>query len=279
MKKSLFALLALIIMFSSCEWLEDNAPDGLSDEEIVEGLKTALSVGADTAATTLSIINGYYGNPLLKIPLPEEAELVRDFVTNNNVVKSFFDLDQEFENVILSINRAAEDAAKEAAPIFKNAIMNLSITQGLDILNGIVPGGTGTSSGNFDSTAATGYLKIQTFEPLQGLYAPKINTALGKDLGLGFSAVDAWGTLTTTYNSVLSRSDVQAAILAATAFGTTVDIPGEMNTDLGDFSTEKALTGLFYRVGQEEVNIRRNPLEWIATTVGAILEKVFGSNS
>ena len=139
MKKILW-LLSLVIFLGSCEWLEDNAPAGLTDEEIIDGLKTALAVGTDSSSSALSAINGYYGDPLVKIPLPEEAEQVRSFVTNN-VVAEFFDLDQEFENVIKSINKAAEESAKEAAPIFKDAITGLTISEGWDILNGTVPNG------------------------------------------------------------------------------------------------------------------------------------------
>ena len=273
MKKLLALFTISVLLFSNCEYLEDNLDGALSDEEIIDGLKTALNVGADSAASGLSIANGYYGNQLVKIPLPEEAEIVRDFVTTSQVA-SFFNLDQQFENVIESVNRAAEDAAKEAAPIFKDAIVGLSISEGWDILNGTVPdGGTSMKSAGFDSTAATQFLKGQTFTSLTNLYAPKINTALGKDLGLGFSATTAWTTLTNNYNNVINSTAFQAAVTAAAFTGNSIDVPGEMNTDLGVFSTQKALDGLFLKVGDEEKKIRKNPWEWALD----ILHKVFGS--
>ena len=267
--KKLLWLFSTVAILVSCEWLEENTPAGLSDEDVIDGLKTALTVGTDSSAKTLSALNGYYEDPLLKIPLPEEAEKVRSFVTNN-VVAEFFSLDQEFEDVIKSINRAAEESAKEAAPIFKEAISDLTISEGWDILNGVVP--DGTKSSGFDSTAATQFLKNQTYTPLTALYSPKINGALGADLGLGFSATDAWETLTTNYNNTLNSTAVQAALTAAQFLGNPVDVPDEMNTDLGVFATEKALDGLFYMVGEEEKEIRRNPFEWALD----IIQKVFG---
>lgn len=279
MKNSILAIFLASILFSNCELLEEGGISDveLSDAEIVEGLKTALAVGADSASNILSIADGYYGDALVKIPLPEEAEAIRGFVSNN-IVAEFFDLDQQFENVILSVNRAAENAAEEAAPIFKDAITSLSISDGWDILHGIVPEGSESlgveyKTADFDSIAATKFLKGQTFEKLTKLYGPKINTALDKDLGLGFTAVGAWSTLTSTYNETLNRREVQLALSAAALLGNNVDVPGEFNTDLGEFSTQKALDGLFLKVGEEERKIRRNPWAWALD----ILEKVFGS--
>lgn len=270
MKRILIAIMGITLFFASCEWLEENT--GLGEDEIVEGLKTALAVGADSSSTALSLVNGYYGDALVKIPLPEQAEQVRTLIDQSGL-NSVINLDVQFEKVVKSINRAAEDAAKDAAPIFKDAITGLSISQGLEILNGQVPAGSVSVMKNseFDSTAATQYLKGETFNPLTNLYAPKINTALDKDLGLGFSAVDAWSELTNLYNDLMSQWAVQLAVTAAN-----VNLPSSLNDDLGEFSTQKALDGLFYKVGETEKKIRRDPWEWITTTVGDILTKVFG---
>ncbi|MBP1669851.1 MAG: hypothetical protein H6Q21_2217, partial [Bacteroidetes bacterium] len=113
--------------------------------------------------------------------------------------------------------------------------------------------------------------------PLTDLYAPKINAALDRDLVGGYSATETWESLTTKYNSFLSRNDVKAALLAAELLGKPIDLPASINTDLGEFSVEKALDGLFYMVGNEEIKIRRDPLAWAKTVVGNILERVFGS--
>src|SRR4030042_2360295 len=190
MKRILLSVCAVAILFAGCEWLEENT--GLTEAEIMEGLKTALNVGSDSASTNLSVINGYYGNPLVKIPLPPEAESVRNAINGNStlaLISSTIGLEGMFENLIRSVTRSAEDAAKEAAPIFKNAITGLTISKGWDILHGKVPAKS-TSIEDFDSTAATKYLSKKTYEPLTNLYAPKINTALDKDLMGGYSATE-----------------------------------------------------------------------------------------
>jgi hypothetical protein len=267
----------LIFGLTSCELL-NNSNESLTTEEIIEGLKTALEIGADSASVSLSKIDGYYkGNEqFVKIPLPEEAENVRNTINNNSTLASIsdlIDLDDAFENVILAVNRAAEDAAQEAAPIFKDAIFSLTISQGLEILNGKVPDDAGVKSTDFDSTAATKYLESQTYEALTDLYAPKIDTSLDKDLIGSISATEAWTELTLLYNNFTGRSDVQAAVAIANFAGAGINLPDQIETDLGVFSTQKALNGLFYMVGQEEKKIRKDPYQWAID----IIQKVFGS--
>ena len=70
---------------------------------------------------------------------------------------------------------------------------------------------------------------------------------------------------------------MKVALTAAELLGKPINLPPSINTDLGEFSVQKALDGLFYMVGNEEIKIRRDPLAWIETVVGSILEKVFGS--
>jgi hypothetical protein len=281
MKKIWYALFAFAPFLSGCEEINDLFPNGLTEEEIIEGLKTALNVGSDSASTSLSVTDGYYGNSLVKIPLPPEAVEIREKINGNATlawISSTIGLEEKFEDVIKTVNRSAESAAREAAPIFKEAITGLTISQGWDILNGIVPSGKkSTLAEDFDSTAATKYLSQKTYVPLTDLYAPKINAALDKDLVGGYSATETWESLTSKYNNFLSRSDVKAALLAAELLGKPIDLPASINTDLGEFSVQKALDGLFYMVGNEEIKIRRNPLAWAKTVVGNILERVFGS--
>jgi hypothetical protein len=281
MKKIFLPIVAVSLLLASCDWLQENVPAGLTDAEIIEGLKTALNVGTDSASGGLSLLNGYYGDPLVKIPLPQEVAALREKINGNStlaLISATIGLEGKFEDVILAVNRSAENAAGEAAPIFKDAITGLTISQGWDILHGTVPAETkSTETGSFDSTAATAYLSQQTYDPLTDLYAPKINAALDKDLVGGISATETWEALTTTYNNFLSRTDVQTALLAAELLGTGINLPSSINTDIGEFSTQKALDGLFLMVGKEEIKIRRDPLAWAQTAVGNILEKVFGS--
>ncbi len=283
MKRVLITIIGVAFLLGSCEWFDENDV-GLSDDELIEGLKTALIVGTDSSSTALSIANGYYGDALVKIPLPEEAELLRSIINGNSVLKgvsSTIGLDNKFEDVIKAVNHAAEDAANDAAPIFKDAITNLNISQGLEILNGQVPSDAGgMKSSDFDSTAATQYLKGQTFNLLSDAYSPKVNASLGKDIVGNVSAVEAWEALTTTYNSFLSyKIDIGFISYSVQQYSQTFmdnPLPAAINTDLGEFSTQLALDGLFLKVGVSEKKIRRDPWQWISSTVGSILTKVFG---
>ncbi|MBA7539444.1 hypothetical protein ES705_31723 [subsurface metagenome] len=265
-----------LLFVSSCDILNLDE-DGLTTEDIVEGLKKALEIGADSASGTLSLLNGYYhGHEVfVKIPLPEEASNIRNSINGNSTLRGISDLiglEDAFGKVILAVNRAAEDAAKDAAPIFKDAISALTIGQGWDILNGTVPG-AGNGNTEFDSTAATEFLRIQTYDPLTDVYAPKINLSLNKDLIGNISAYDAWNDLTSLYNSFVTRADVMTAIELANILGGNINLPGAIETDIGVFSTQKALNGLFYMVGEEEKKIRKDPFQWGID----IIEKVFGS--
>lgn len=267
-----------VFLISSCEFLEELTGENLDElttEQVVQGLKTALEIGTDSSATTLSAVNGYYGNKILKIPLPEEAEMVRTQVNNlvNKVpaLQSYLNLDQHFENVVLSMNRAAEEAAKEAKPIFVDAISGITIDEGWNILNGINPMSQ-TKSEGFDSIAATGYFKTVTFDPLQGLFAPKIDVQLNKDLGLGFSANQAWSTLRNAINTALNT--IEGNFILNGLYQNSGYTVNRINQEsIGEFATERALTGLFYKVGEEEKKIRRNPYLWAQD----IIQKVFGS--
>jgi hypothetical protein len=280
MKKILFPILIASMLFSSCELLQENLPAGLTDQKIIDGLKTALNVGTDSSSTSLSLQDGYYGNSLLKIPLPDEAIKVQNEINAilnlAPTLSSYLNLDAQFENVVKSVNRAAEDAAKDAAPIFKNAITDLNISQGLEILQGQVPDSGSMKSAGFDSTAATNYLKMVTFSPLTDLYAPKIDLALDKDLGLGFSANDAWKTLRRNYNAAVNN--IKGNFIANLALEATgYNLETLQTESIGVFATENALKGLFLKVGEQEIKIRRDPWQWVSTVVGDILTKVFGA--
>ncbi|NJK85411.1 MAG: DUF4197 domain-containing protein [Bacteroidales bacterium] len=198
-------------------------------------------MGSDSASGGLSMQDGYYGNALVKIPLPDEALKVKNeinaILSLAPSLNSYLNLDKQFENVIKSINRAAEESAKEAAPIFKDAVSGLTISQGWDILHGKVPGDN-MKAADFDSTAATKYLMGETYQPLTDLYAPKINHYLDQDLGLGFSANQAWSTLRTAYNS--SVNTINGNFITRTALQATGYSLDEIETaSIGEFSTQK----------------------------------------
>lgn len=246
-----FAIMA--ISQQSCDLLQQSS-DNLSSDEIVSGLKTALQVGTDSSVYLTSKTDGFYKDALIKIALPSEASSL----LNNPIYGTVL---QPFANkVIESMNRAAEAAAPEAKQIFINSITSLSITDGLAILNGQNPAATLKSTA-FDSTAATAYLKSTTKPQLVQAFATPINAKLSTDLGLGFSANQAWNTFVTAYDTY--------ALLTGSA---QID-----NVDLGTYVTGKAIDGLFVKVGDQERAIRRDPYKWASQTVGNILQRVFGN--
>ena len=278
MKKIVVVILVTFTVFYACEEVKNVLDDGITDEEVIEGLKTALELGTDTATQVLGLPNGYLGNPAVKIPLPPDVELVRSTINNNSTLKSVADLiglSSKFDDVIKGINGAAENAASEAGPIFKDAITDMSFTDAWDILNGKVPDLKSAASEDFDSTAATEYFKNATSTDLINLFGPKIDNAFDQPLtSIGsLSTTDAWESLTSQYNSFMSNSTVQTAITIASFTNNPINLPSNLNTDLGAFCTEKALNGLFYRVGIEEKKIRKNPFDWAVD----IIQKVFGS--
>ncbi|HEX3009807.1 MAG TPA: DUF4197 domain-containing protein, partial [Bacteroidales bacterium] len=222
------------------------------DGEIAEGLKTALEVGTDSSVFKTSAANGFYKDAAIKILLPEEAQVILDNVSKIGGQAVIDDL-------ILKINRSAEDAAKSAGPIFKESIKNLTITDALAILNGKNPASS-KKSASFDSTAATGYLKSTTLDQLTASFSVPINASLDKEIVGGVSTNEAWKQITTAYNAY------------ALIWG-----KPQVNTSLGNHVTQKALIGLFSKVEEQEIHIRRDPWKWISSTVGDILTKVFGS--
>lgn len=232
--------------FFSCEKVTDIVEEGgLSDEEIIQGLKEALRVGTDTAVSIVSQLDGYYGDPIIKILLPPEADII---VNNaNSPLLSSIGVSQMIDDIILGINRSAEDAATEAAPIFVNAITSMTISDGLSILNG-------------SDSAATHYLRITTNSDLHSLFKPKMQASLNKPLVGGVSAQNTWTSLTNQFNSVANTTAGQLAGLSP------------VNTQLDDYVTQRGLDGLYVKVADEEKDIRNNP----SAQVTDILKKVFG---
>lgn len=190
-----------------------NTVKGLSNDEIIAGLKEALKVGTDSSSKRLGKTDGFFANLAIKIFMPEEAKKVEKTLRN-------FGMGNLVDKAILSMNRAAEDAAKGVGDIFWNAIKQMTIKDGLQILRG----------GDF---AATDYLKKTTTKVLTDKFKPVIETALIKT-----DATKYWRDVFTAYNR-LSRTPV--------------------NTDLTGYVTERALSGLFLNIGLEEQKIRKDP--------------------
>jgi len=200
---------------------------GLTNDEVVSGLKEALEVGTQRGTDQLSAVDGFFKNAAIKILMPPEAEKVEKTLRSVGLGK-------EVDKAILSMNRAAEDAAKSATPIFVKAIREMTIQDAFGILKG----------GDF---AATDYLKDKTTASLTEAFRPVIDSSLKK-----VDATKYWNTVFTTYNKFSTE---------------------KVNTDLPAYVTEKALSGIFYQVGQEEQKIRKDP---VARTTD-LLKKVFAN--
>ncbi len=215
--KKIFLLVLTAITFSSCAELQQIASqfpqDGgiLSNGDISAGLKQALNQGIDQRVTTLMGTDGFYKNELVKILLPEELQKVDSGLRK-------IGLGSVADEGLKLLNRAAEDATKEALPIFVDAVKGMSFADAKNILLG-------------DQRAATSYLENRTQTALYAKFAPVINNSLGK-----VGATDLWTGAITKYNNLPLTTDV--------------------NPDLTDYVTQKALEGVFKMIEQEEVEIR-----------------------
>jgi len=191
----------------------------LSNGDIVSGLKEALNVGASASAGKLSVTDGFFKDAAVKILLPPEVQKVEKTMRT-------FGAGKLMDNAILSLNRAAEDASKKAAPIFLSAIKNMSITDALGILQG------GDSS-------ATTYLRKSTTSSLSAAFKPVIDSSLVK-----VNATKYWTDVFSTYNKFSSK---------------------KVETDLSTYVTQKAMAGMYYYVAEEEKKIRKNPASYASS--------------
>lgn len=247
MKTKVMALIFSMLVFTGCaelmQILQSATTSGaLTETDVINGLKEALIVGARNSATRLSATDGYYKDLAVKIPLPDEAKVI---VENISKIPGG---DKLIENVVLNINRAAEDAAKEVAPIFVNSVTSMTITDAFNILHGA-------------DNAATQYLISTTYNDLYNLYKPKIQASTQKEIVAGISAQESWTTLTGKWNTLANSVAGKLAGFKP------------VNTDLNDFLTRKALDGMFLKVADEELKIRKD----VNARVSALLKKVFGS--
>lgn len=220
----------------------------VTNEDAIAALKDALKAGISSASQALSVPDGYFGNAALKILLPNEAKPLLDSVSKIPQGQKLID------DVVLRINRSAEDAAKDVVPIFVGAIAQMTISDGIAIVKG-------------GDRAATAYLESKTRPQLMNLYRSKVAAALDKPLVMDISATKSWDTLTGAYNKV-GRVPNQAARIA----GKREPMP-PVTVDLATYATGKALDGLFLKIGEEEGKIRKNPLDYASS----MIKKVFGA--
>jgi hypothetical protein len=248
MKSPRFFYVAIFsLLLSSCAELTtiltgSGSGSALTSAEIVAGLKEALSVGTDSAVSRVAKTNGYFLDELIRITLPPEAKTITDNLTKLPGGEKLVN------DVILRINRAAEDAAKEAGSIFLGSIKTLTIQDGLSILKG-------------GETAATDYLRTTTSSRLFDLYQPRIKASIDKKIIGNLSTSDSWNKLTGEWNKVANSVIGQVAGLKP------------VHVKLDEYLTQKALDGLFLKISEQERMIRTDPV----ARVTGLLKKVFGA--
>jgi len=223
MKKPLIIFTCfLAIYFSACTSAEVNkfiqgaSEAALSNEDVGNGLRDALVKGISTGADLAAKENGFFGNDLIQIPLPDELRKLESTMRR-------FGLGGEVNRVLLTLNRGAESAAREAKPLFIDAIRQLTIQDAFSILKG-------------ENDAATQYLKRSTSESLTDLFQPKIQASLDK-----VGATKNYSDLVNAYNALPTTQKI--------------------DPDLNAYVTKMAIDGLFKLIAIEELKIRENPAE------------------
>ncbi|PRY53919.1 uncharacterized protein DUF4197 [Arcticibacter pallidicorallinus] len=221
MKRPLFVLLlSSAVVLSSCETLNQTAQvlsqslGNPTSAEIASGLKEALQLGTNLSAERLNAENGFLGNAAVKLLFPPEAQKAEKALRS-------LGLNQLCDNVITSVNRAAEDAVIEAKPIFISAIKQMTISDASSILLGK------------QSDAATQYFQRVTNDQLSAKFRPIIQSSLAK-----VGATRNWTEVVSRYNQIPLVTDI--------------------NPDLSSYVTQKAIEGLFMEIAKEELKIRQN---------------------
>lgn len=217
MKKVL--LLAILPFFIGCAELQqiaDQLPNEggyISNTEIAEGLRQALNFGIDKQVTKLTQEDGFFKNELVRITLPPELQKVDRTLRDVG-------LDALADEGLKVLNRAAEDAVKEATPIFVSAVKEITFADARNILIG-------------NDIAATTYLADKTTDQLYSKFNPVIKNSLDE-----VGATQVWMNIINRYNQLPLTSNV--------------------NPDLPDYVTQEALKGVFTMIAVEEKQIRND---------------------
>jgi hypothetical protein len=225
------SLFTILISFLSCDVLQqvqDNVLGEPSSAEVASGLKEALTIGISKGSELLSKEDGYYTS-VYKILLPAEARKVTDKL---KVIPGFTNVEEE---IVKKLNRAAEDAAKSAKPIFVDAIKAMTFEDAFNILMG-------------QKNAATTYLEANTYEGLYSAFQPEIVKSLDQ-----LNALEYWEKAVTAYNKI--------------------PFVDKVNPKLDDYVARQALDGLFDMVEKEELAIRQDPAKRVSALLKKVFAK------
>ena len=223
--KKITLILGITVLLSGCAEMTavleeasntaNSGPAPLTNTEVIKGLREALTVGTNNSTALTSKLDGFYKNPEIFIPFPPEAIKVKDKVEALGMKK-------QVDEFVMTMNRSAETATKEATPIFINAITSMSIADGFAILKG-------------NDNAATTYLKEKTSAQLKVKFNPIVKNAISQ-----VKVTNYWNPVINTYNKI--------------------PLVTKQNPDLEDYITTKAMDGLFLMIEKEEQKIRKDPL-------------------
>jgi hypothetical protein len=198
------------------------------DRTTAAGLKEALSIGAENAVKSVSQVDGYFGNQLIRILMPEKIRTVADMLGKVGYQR-------QVDEFVLSMNRAAEKAAPQAASFFGDAIREMTFDDARNILTG-------------GDTAATEYFRTKTHDKIYNSFKPIIS-----------SSMDNVGT-TRSYKEMMSKYE-------------SLPFVSKQSLDLDHYVTSKALDGLYYMVGQEEKKIRTDPAARVTDLLKTVFGK------
>ena len=198
----------------------------LSQAEMGNGLKEALNNGITKQVSKLTATDGFFRNEAVKILLPAELQKVDTKLRQLGMTKLA-------DDGLRILNRAAEDAVKEATPIFVDAVKQMTFTDAKNILLG-------------NESSATNYLQTSTSTALYGKFSPVIKSSFAK-----VGADKIWTQIITKYNSI--------------------PLVTKVNPDLTDYTTNKAMEGVFKMIAVEEKDIRTN----FSARTSDLLRKVF----
>jgi hypothetical protein len=223
MKKYYFLLIIVILGINNLDaqllknakkFIQSNI-GGLTEKDAADGIREALVNGTSESIKLVSVLNGYWGNPEIKIPFPQEAKEIESRLRSIGLGKKV----DEFN---VTMNRAAEQAAVEAKPIFIAAIKGITIKDAVNIVRGT-------------DNSATLYLQNCTTPELKNKFQPVIKTSLDN-----VNATKYWTELITLYNRI--------------------PLIKKLNPDLTGYVTDKAISGLFIMIAKEELKIRKDPV-------------------
>ncbi|MBO7428924.1 MAG: DUF4197 domain-containing protein [Paludibacteraceae bacterium] len=271
---------------------DDDVLNNLTSGDTVAALKEALTIGAKTAATNLGQKDGYYGDAMVKIGMPQEVATVAELMSTS-AGKTFLSAigaeGLQTDNLIELMNRAAEKAAPESAEIFANAITKMTVADGESILFGKYTSQSANEEGNVTASfgsdkAATSYLYDKTYSGLQTTFGSVVTSTFDQVSVSGLTLNNAWSSFSKGYNQIAEKKSTTGGKVAMTTLKAGLALAGKsalydkvdaiqtVNTNLGEYVTGKALDGLFTKVADKEVDIRTNA----AARTSDLLKRVFG---